>query len=84
MSYFPSAFRMSPSTISTLSIFAAFRFFAAMREKLGMSLSPAEHDELDRIIDRARGELPAVEQDQAWSDGRLMSVDRLLECALDG
>jgi predicted ATPase len=57
---------------------------AAMREKLGMSLSAAERDELDRIIDRARGELPAVERDQAWSDGRAISVDSLLEYALEG
>jgi tetratricopeptide (TPR) repeat protein len=56
---------------------------AAMREKLGMSLSPAEHDELDRVMERARGELPAVKQDQAWSDGRAMTVDNLLEYVLE-
>jgi tetratricopeptide (TPR) repeat protein len=52
---------------------------AVMRENLGISLSPAEQEELDQTISRARGKLPEAEQTKAWAEGRAMTADRALE-----
>ena len=52
---------------------------AVMRENLGISLSPAEQEELDRAICRARGKLPEAEQAKAWAEGRAMTADQVLE-----
>ena len=56
---------------------------AVLREKLGISLSPLERQELDRTLANARETLPAIDQDKAWSEGRAMSIDRLVEYALE-
>jgi len=50
-----------------------------MRENLGISLSPAEQEELDRTISRAREELPEAERTKAWAEGRAMTADQVLE-----
>ena len=52
---------------------------AVMRENLGISLSPAEQEELDRTIGRAREKLPEAELKNAWAEGRAMTADRVLE-----
>ncbi len=57
---------------------------AALRETLGISLSVSEREELDRTLANARKRLPAIDQDKAWSAGRAMSIDRLVEYALTG
>jgi len=54
---------------------------AVMRENLGISLSPAEQEELDRTISRARDELPEAERANAWAEGRAMTADQVLEFA---
>jgi hypothetical protein len=54
-----------------------------MREKLGSSLSAVEREELDRTLNSARKNLPVGEQNAAWSQGQAMSIDRLLEFALN-
>jgi tetratricopeptide (TPR) repeat protein len=56
---------------------------AVLREKLGISISTPDGEELDQTLRRARGRLLAIDQDQAWSEGRLMSIDRLVEYALE-
>jgi predicted ATPase len=56
---------------------------AVMREKLGSSLSAVEREELDRTLNSARKNLPVGEQNAAWSQGQAMSIDRLLEFALN-
>jgi len=56
---------------------------AVLRERLGISISAADGEELDQTLGRARERLPASDQDQAWSEGRLMSIDRLVEYALE-
>jgi predicted ATPase/tRNA A-37 threonylcarbamoyl transferase component Bud32 len=55
-----------------------------LREKLGILLSAMERENLERTIRTAREKLPPMEQDKAWSEGRSMSVDRLVEYAVDG
>jgi len=55
----------------------------ALREKLGISLSTAERQQLERMLQSARQKLPAIEYDQAWSEGCAMSADRLVEYALE-
>jgi tetratricopeptide (TPR) repeat protein len=55
---------------------------AAMREKLGISLTPTEHDELDRTIRSACQDLPTPEQTKAWAEGRSMTTDQLLTFVL--
>jgi predicted ATPase/serine/threonine protein kinase len=55
-----------------------------LRERLGISLSAIEQENLERTINRAREKLSAVDQDKAWSEGRAMSMDRLVEFALGG
>jgi predicted ATPase len=57
---------------------------AIMREKLGITLSPAEHDEFDQTIKRACEKLPIAEQTKAWAEGRSMTADQVLEYALSG
>ncbi len=52
---------------------------AVMRENLGISLSPAEQEELDQTIRRAREKLSEVEQTKAWAEGRAMTADQVLE-----
>jgi tetratricopeptide (TPR) repeat protein len=52
---------------------------ALMRENLGISLSPAEQEELDQAISRAREKLPEAEQTKAWAEGRVMTADQVLE-----
>jgi hypothetical protein len=53
-------------------------------EKLGISLSAIEREHLERTINSAREKLPPAEQEKSWSEGRAMSMDRLLEYALEG
>ena len=55
---------------------------AVMREKLGISLTPAERDELDQTIHTACENLPASEQTKAWAEGRSMTTDQVLTFAL--
>ena len=55
---------------------------AAMREKLGILLTPTEHDELDRTIRAACESLPTAEQTKAWAEGRSMTTDQLLTFVL--
>ena len=50
-----------------------------MRKNLGISLSPAEQEELDQAISRARDKLPEAEQTKAWAEGRAMTADQVLE-----
>ncbi len=57
---------------------------AVMREKLGISLSPAEQEELDRTINRACEKLPAAEQTKAWAEGRSMTADQAVTFVLGG
>jgi len=57
---------------------------AVMRENLGISLSPAEQEELDRTIRRARGKLSKAEETKAWAEGRAMTADHVLEFVLRG
>jgi predicted ATPase len=57
---------------------------AAMREKLGISLSQGEQEELDRTIKSACENLPAAEQSRAWEEGRSMTADQVLKYALNG
>jgi tetratricopeptide (TPR) repeat protein len=57
---------------------------AAMRESLGISLSPAEHEQLDRIVKRACAMLADAEQRKAWAEGGSMTADQVLEYALSG
>jgi tetratricopeptide (TPR) repeat protein len=52
---------------------------AVMRENLGISLSPAEQEELDRTIGLAREKLLEAELKSAWAEGRAMSADQVLE-----
>lgn len=64
---------------STLKLAAAA---AAMRENLGMSLSIAQHEKLDRTIHAARQGLPKAEQTKAWAEGCSMTADQVLEFVL--
>jgi predicted ATPase len=57
---------------------------AIMREKLGISLSAVEHDELGQTIKRACEKLPTAEQTRAWAEGRSMTADRVLEYVRSG
>ncbi|MGA2739551.1 MAG: hypothetical protein ABSG65_19190, partial [Bryobacteraceae bacterium] len=52
---------------------------AVMRENLGISLSPAEQEELDQTISHARENLSGAEQAKAWAEGRAMTADQVLE-----
>jgi tetratricopeptide (TPR) repeat protein len=52
---------------------------ANMRETLGISLSPAEQRELDECIKGASEKLSKPEQTEAWTQGRSMNADELLE-----
>ncbi len=52
---------------------------AVMRENLGISLSPAEQEELDQAISRAGGKLSEAERTRAWAKGRAMTADEVLE-----
>ncbi len=55
---------------------------AGMREKLGISLSAAEQQALDRTIQSACDKLPSAEQTKAWTEGRSMTADQVLEYVL--
>ena len=55
---------------------------AALREQLGISLSTTEQENLDRTLQAARVQLPAIEQNDSWSEGRSMTIDQLVEYAL--
>ena len=55
---------------------------AAMREKLGISISPAERVELDQTIHGACDQLPAAEQSKAWAEGRSITVEQVLAFVL--
>jgi predicted ATPase/serine/threonine protein kinase len=55
---------------------------AALREHLGISLSAGEQENLDRTLQAARAQLPTIEQNHSWSEGRSMTVDQLVEYAL--
>jgi tetratricopeptide (TPR) repeat protein len=55
---------------------------AAMRERLKTSLSPAERDEIDRIVSQARADLPAAEALAAWNEGRAMGANQAAAYAL--
>jgi predicted ATPase/serine/threonine protein kinase len=57
---------------------------AVMRENLGISLSPAEQEELDRTIGRAREKLPEAELKNAWAEGRAMTAEQVLEFVQHG
>jgi predicted ATPase len=52
---------------------------AAMRENLGISLSPAEQQEIDQYIRTACEKMSKDEQAIAWANGRSMSADELLQ-----
>jgi predicted ATPase/serine/threonine protein kinase len=54
---------------------------AAMRENLGISLSRAEQDHLNRTIMAACDKLPTIEQSNAWAEGRAMTIAQVLEYA---
>ena len=54
----------------------------ALREHLGISLSPTEQEKLDRMLQAARAQVPAEEQNRFLSQGRSMTIDRLVEFAL--
>jgi tetratricopeptide (TPR) repeat protein len=55
---------------------------AGLREQLGISLSATEQENLDRTLQAARVQLPAIEQNHSWSEGRSMTIDQLVEYAL--
>lgn len=55
---------------------------AAMRENLGISVSTAEHEQLDQTIHTACQRLPKPEQSNAWAEGRSMTADQVLEFVL--
>lgn len=55
---------------------------AVIRDRLGISLSAAEHEELDRTIKAACEKLPEADQAEAWAEGRSMSADQVLAFAL--
>jgi predicted ATPase len=52
---------------------------AAMRENLGISLSPAEQLEFDQCIHSACQKLSKAEQTTVWAEGRSMTADQVLE-----
>ncbi len=54
---------------------------AGMRETLGISLSAAEQEQLDRTIQSASGRLPEAEQKKAWTEGRAMTLAQVVEYA---
>ena len=56
---------------------------AVIREDLGISMTPAEHEELDRTIQMACEKLPKPEQSRAWEEGRTMTAGELLEMVLE-
>jgi predicted ATPase len=55
---------------------------AAMREKLGISLSREEHRELDEIIHTACQQLLTADQTRCWTEGRSMTAGQILEYVL--
>jgi tetratricopeptide (TPR) repeat protein len=55
---------------------------AVLREKLGTPLSATESDELDQNIQMAYDNLSDVEKADSWSEGRTMSLHRILEYAV--
>jgi predicted ATPase len=55
---------------------------AAMRENLGISVSTAEHEQLDQTIHAACERLPKPEQSKAWAEGRSMTANQVLEFVL--
>jgi tetratricopeptide (TPR) repeat protein len=57
---------------------------AVIRENLGISLSPAEQEELDRTIGGTREKLPEAESTKAWAEGRAMTADQVLELVQGG
>ena len=57
---------------------------AAMRENLGISLSPTEQQEFDQCINSACEKLPKAEQTKAWAEGRSMTADQVLEYVRSG
>ena len=56
---------------------------AVMREKLGISLSPSEQEELDRTINTACANLSLAEQKKAWAEGRSMTGDQTLQYVMN-
>ena len=57
---------------------------AALREQLGISLSAAEQENLDRTLQKARSQVSPVDQNHAWSQGRSFTIDQLVEYVLAG
>ena len=60
-----------------------FGFEERLRETIGSPLPPIERDELARSIAAARSALDTASFEQAWSEGRAMTLARAIEYALD-
>jgi predicted ATPase len=54
----------------------------ALREAIGSPLAPAEREDLDRSIERARGSLEAEAAASAWTGGRAMTIQQAVDDAL--
>jgi non-specific serine/threonine protein kinase len=55
----------------------------ALRERIGTPLFPNERDEYRRTVDRAREIVDAETFAAAWAEGRAMSMDEAVTCALE-
>lgn len=55
---------------------------ASLRESIHSPLSPAEEKKLDRQMEHAHQVLSAAEQDEAWEQGRKLSLDQAIELAI--
>jgi predicted ATPase len=56
---------------------------SALREEIGAPLSPAEQTKLERTLEPARQALTEVMQEQAWAEGRALSLEEAIEYALN-
>ena len=54
-----------------------------LREEIGSPLAPAEQEEHERAVPAARQALGEEAFDAAWAEGRAMTMEQAIACALD-
>lgn len=56
---------------------------SALREEIGSPLSPAEQTKLEHTLEPARQALSEAMQEQAWAEGRALSLEEAIDYALN-
>ena len=54
----------------------------AALEKMGVGLQAADQPEVDRYVAAVRPQLDAAQFERAWAEGRAMSLEQAMACAL--